>query len=75
MTSELQQLVRELHLLRERNLQFKVGDPQAKLLLFAEASLVLLTLERFVRAVLGSDAGDLEIRSDAGDLEIRDGLR
>lgn len=54
---EIQQLVRELHLLRTHNLKFKVGDPQYGLLLFAEAALVVLVLERFVRAVL-DDAQD-----------------
>lgn len=55
---EVQHLVRELLLLRRHNLQFKEGDPQNGLLLFAEAALVCLALERFVRAVLGADAGE-----------------
>lgn len=55
---ELQELVRELVLLREHNLQFREGDPQDKLLMFAEAALVLIVLERFVRVVLGDDATD-----------------
>ncbi len=50
--SEIQQLVRELHVLREHNLQFKEGDPQDGLLMFAEAALVCLVLERFVRSLL-----------------------
>lgn len=56
---ELQELVRELRLLRNHNLSFKEGDAQDRLLFFAEASIVLVTLERFVRAVLG-DAGESE---------------
>ena len=56
---EIQQLVRELQLLRTNNLKFKEGDSQDGLLLFAEASLVLLVLERFIRAIL-SDATDRE---------------
>jgi len=52
---DLQHLVRELHLLRQHNLQFKEGDPQHTLMLFAEAALVLIVLERFVRAVVGDD--------------------
>ncbi len=53
---EIQHLVRELQLVRKNNLKFKEGDPQDTLLLFAEAALVCLALERFVRAVLGEDA-------------------
>jgi hypothetical protein len=49
---EIQCLVRELQVLRAHNLQFNEGDRQDGLLLFAEAALVLLLLERFVRAVL-----------------------
>lgn len=56
---EIQHLVRELMLLREHNLTFKEGDPQNKILLFAEAALVILVIERFARAVLG-DATDKE---------------
>jgi hypothetical protein len=56
---EIQELVRELGLLRAHNLRFKEGDPQERLLLFAEAALVFLVLERFVRAILG-DAKDSE---------------
>jgi len=55
---EVQQLIRELTLLRDHNLKFKDGDPQDRVLLFAEGALVLLVLERFVRAVLGPDAVD-----------------
>lgn len=55
---EIQEPVRELAVVRNHNLQFKDGDPQDTLLLFAEAALVLVTLERFVRAVLGAHATD-----------------
>jgi len=55
---EFQHLVRELQLVRAHNLQFKDGDAQDQILLFAEAALVCLALERFARAVLGSDATD-----------------
>lgn len=55
---EIQELVRELAVVRQHNLAFKEGDPQDALLLFAEAALVLIALERFVRAVLGADATD-----------------
>ena len=50
---ELQELVRELAVLRQHNLQIKAGAPQAKLLMFAESALVVLVLERFVRIILG----------------------
>jgi hypothetical protein len=55
---EVQHLVRELELVRAHNLQIKDGDAQSQLLLFAEAALVCLALERFARAVLGADATD-----------------
>lgn len=57
---DLQHLVRELHVLRRHNLKFKAGDPQDDLLLFAEGAVVLLTMERCVRAVLGPDATDAD---------------
>jgi hypothetical protein len=53
---ELQELVRELQWLRTHNLQFKDGDPQQDILLFAEGAMVLLVLERFLRVILGADA-------------------
>ena len=46
---DLQHIVRELMLLREHNKSFKEGDSQERLLLFAEASLTILCLERFLR--------------------------
>src|SRR5579863_5848099 len=52
----LQELARELALLRQHNLKFKEGDPQHTLMMFAEAALVCLTMEHFVRVVLGSTA-------------------
>jgi hypothetical protein len=52
----LQELARELDILRRHNKSFKEGDPQTTLLLFAEAALVCLTMEHFVRIVLGSSA-------------------
>lgn len=54
---EIQELVREVLVIRQHNLKFKEGDPQDTMLLFAEAALVLIVLERFVRAVVG-DASD-----------------
>ena len=53
---ELQHLVREHRLLRQHNLRFKPGDPQEDILLFAEGAVILMTLERFARAILGADA-------------------
>lgn len=55
---DLQHLVRELHVLRRHNLRFKEGDPQDQLLVFAEGAVVLMTMERFLRAILGADASD-----------------
>jgi hypothetical protein len=52
----LQELARELDLLRRHNLRFKDGDPQHHMLLLAEAALTCLTLEHFVRIVVGSEA-------------------
>ncbi len=55
---DMQELARELDLLRRHNKQFKPGDPQQTLLMFAEGALVLVCLERFVRIVLGTEAGE-----------------
>jgi hypothetical protein len=52
----LQELVRELILVRDPNLAFKDGEPLNDVLLFAEAGLVCMTFEHFVRVVVG-DAG------------------
>jgi hypothetical protein len=49
----LQEMVRELLLVRDHNLQFKEGDPQRTLLMFAETGLVFMVLEHFLRVVLG----------------------
>lgn len=57
---DLQHLIRELMLVRSHNLQFKEGDPQDRMLLFAEGALVVIVLERFVRAVLGDEASETE---------------
>lgn len=54
---EFQELVREHSLLRRHNRAFKDGETQDSLLLFAEAALVLVVLERFLRMILGP-AGD-----------------
>jgi hypothetical protein len=49
---EFPELLRELLLLRAHNKQFRTGDSQATLLLFSEASMVLVALERWLRMVL-----------------------
>ena len=54
----LSEMIRELMWLRSHNVQFKEGDPQHDILMFAEAALTCLTLEHFVRIVLGAEAGD-----------------
>jgi hypothetical protein len=55
---ELFELLREHALVRGHNRSFQDGEPQGTLLMFAEASLCLLTLERFLRVVLGTEATD-----------------
>lgn len=56
---DLQEMVRELTLLRNHNLQFKdAQQDQSTILMFAEAAMVLLVLERFLRAILGEFACD-----------------
>ena len=52
----LQELARELTLVRNHNLTFKDGDNLAEVLLFAEAGLVCMTFEHFVRVVVGTEA-------------------
>ncbi len=52
----LQELTRELALLRQHNLKFKESDPQHTLMMFAEAALVCMVMEHFVRVVLGPTA-------------------
>src|SRR5580698_8425945 len=52
----LQEVARELDLLRRHNLQFREGDPQHSLLLMAEAALTCLTMEHFVRVGVGDAA-------------------
>lgn len=55
---EFQELVRELLFVRAWNLKFKAGDPQDKMLMFAEAALVLTAMERFLRIILVGHATD-----------------
>lgn len=55
---DFQHIVRELFILREHNKSFKPDDPQDRLLLFAEASVVLLAIERFLRILPGVEAVD-----------------
>lgn len=55
---ELQELVRELFLLRDHNLRVARQGSDRELLLFAEGSLVLLVLERFLRVILKGEAHD-----------------
>jgi hypothetical protein len=54
----MQEIARELELLRKHNLKFKQGDSQGTLLLIAEASVVCLALERFLRIVLADKADE-----------------
>lgn len=57
---EFQELVRELLLVRAWNLKFKEGDPQNTMLMFAEAALVLIAMERFLRIILVGEASDTD---------------
>lgn len=52
------ELARELTLIEKHNLRFANDLPQDQLLLFAEAALVCIALERFLRMILGSTARD-----------------
>ncbi len=53
---DVQEMVRELMLLRKHNLAFKPGDTQETFLLMSEGLICIVILERFVRAVLGPTA-------------------
>ncbi len=55
---ELRQLFLEHRNVRAHNLGFRDGDQQDGLLLFAEAALVCLVLERFLRVILAPDVSD-----------------
>lgn len=55
-----QELARELVFVRNHNRQFKEGDSQASLLMFSEASLAVLALERFLRILPGVEATDTD---------------
>ena len=48
----LQELVRELLMVRAHNKSFRDGEPLNNVLLFAEAGLVCMTFEHFVRVVV-----------------------
>ena len=50
----LRELARELNVVRTHNLSFREGDSQATLLMFAEAALVCMTFEHFVRVVVAN---------------------
>ncbi|MCR9160872.1 MAG: hypothetical protein ACE37F_03440 [Nannocystaceae bacterium] len=53
---DLQEIIREMLLLRSHNRQFQAGDSQETMLMFAEACVVLLALERFLRVILQDEA-------------------
>jgi hypothetical protein len=55
---EFQELVRELMLLRSHNQGFGPNNTQEQLLLLSEGAMTLVALERFLRMVLGNEAGD-----------------
>jgi HSP90 family molecular chaperone len=57
---DLQELIREHTLIRDHNKEIKEGESQDKLLLFSEASLILVILERFLRILPGCQATDTD---------------
>lgn len=57
---DIGELVREWQLLRDWNKRFMNDDPQDQLLMFAEGLVAIVALERFVRAVVGSNATDAD---------------
>lgn len=57
---DLQELVRELAILRTHNLREAEKQTQGGLLLFAEAALTCITLERFLRILPGVAATDTD---------------
>lgn len=56
-----QYLALELKNLREHNLRFKEGDPQDGILMFAEAAVVLVAIERFLRMILVEEVNNATI--------------
>ena len=53
---DLYELLREHSLVRSHNASFGPTDSQETLLMFAEAALILVAFERFLRIVLGEEA-------------------
>ncbi len=49
---ELGYMARELMIVRHHNKSFEEGDPQDSMLMFSEAGVVLMTMERFLRTIL-----------------------
>jgi hypothetical protein len=70
----LQELVRELALLRAHNLKFKEGDDPSTLLLFAEGAIVIVIIEHFVRMVLGDRATDRDTLNNLLEKAVADRL-
>ena len=62
---DLQELVREHSLLRTHNRSFGPEDSQVQLLLFAEAALILIIIERFLRILPDFQFND---RATLGDM-------
>lgn len=70
----LQELARELDLVRKHNLRFREGDSHNELLMFAEAGLVIMTMEHFVRIVVGAEAPEDATLRTLLDVAIARGL-
>jgi hypothetical protein len=61
---ELQELVRELNLLRQHNLRFRPGMSLDTLLIMSEAAMTLVTFERFLRILPDLNAEDSDTIDD-----------
>lgn len=57
---EMQEIARELDVLRRHNLQFQEGDSQETLLMIAEAAVICLAMERFLRIILVGEATEAD---------------
>jgi len=71
---DFSELLRELMLLRDHNLQFTKDLPQNRLLLFAEAAIVCVALERFLRMLLDGKASDSDTLEDLLKMAVEDKL-
>lgn len=57
---EMQEIARELDVLRPHNLRFREGDSQETMLMIAEAAVTCLAMERFLRIILAGEATEAD---------------